>query len=191
VIVDVREAPLHTLRLGGGVAIDQVRHEARLVGGWSSANFLGGLRRLSLEVVAGWAFIPTTLAVVRDKVDEAPRHGPIARATADFHQPRFLSRPSLAVDGLLEAERTLEPTYDAIGARGRLSVPWRPPWPSRPPHRPTDGGCSLEMTFVVSSVDASVATGPKGYHFHREHRCPGSGGESGGVSDLARVCAAT
>jgi hypothetical protein len=37
----------------------------------------------------------------------------------------------------------------------------------------------------------SVATGPKGYHFHREHRCPGSGGESGGVSDLARVCAAT
>jgi translocation and assembly module TamA len=125
VIVELRESPMHTVRLGGGVAIDQVRQEARLLAAWADQNFLGGLRRLGLQAVAGWAFIPNTLAVVRNRPEDAPRHGPIYRAGVDFAQPRFLGRPSLRLDALLETERTLEPAYDAIGGRGRLALPWQ------------------------------------------------------------------
>jgi translocation and assembly module TamA len=124
--VTVREAPFHTLRLGGGIAIDQVRQEARLLTEWSNRNFLGGLRRLTLQLTAGWAFIPNTYAVVRNQLDEGARHGPIYRARADFEQPRFLGRPSLRWKDLLESERSLEETYDSIGARTQNGVGWQP-----------------------------------------------------------------
>jgi translocation and assembly module TamA len=126
VVVDVRPAPFHTVRLGGGVAIDQVRQEARLLASWGDRNFLGGLRKLGLEALAGWAFIPSTLAVVRNRVEDAPRQGPIFRATGELEQPRLFARPTLKLKGLLEAERTIEPTYDALGGRTRLGVTWQP-----------------------------------------------------------------
>jgi translocation and assembly module TamA len=126
VIVEVREAPAHTLRLGGGVAIDQVRQEARLLGGWEDRGFLGGLRRLGVEAVGGWAFIPSTLAVARNRVEDAPRHGLIFRASAELEQPRFLSRPTLRFSGLVEAERTIEPAYDALGGRVTPALTWQP-----------------------------------------------------------------
>jgi translocation and assembly module TamA len=80
VLVEVREAPFRTIRLGGGVAIDQVRQEARLVGTWENRDFLGGLRKLGLEGMAGWAFIPSTVAVVRSFPDRACGWPPSSRA---------------------------------------------------------------------------------------------------------------
>jgi translocation and assembly module TamA len=125
-LVTVREAPLRTLRLGGGIGIEQVRQEARLVGEWTNRNFLGGLRRLTLNTTAGWAFIPTAIAAVRGQTDVGARNGPIYRARADFEQPRFLGRPSLSLKNLIESERTLEPAYDAIGGRTQDGVSWQP-----------------------------------------------------------------
>jgi translocation and assembly module TamA len=126
VMVHVRPGPLRSLRLGGGVGFDQVRQEARLLGDWTHRNFLGGLRRLHTQAMAGWAFLPSTLAVVRSRIDQGPRHGFIYRATGNFDQPRLGGRPSLRLQSLLESERTLEQTYDAIGGRTMLGVRWEP-----------------------------------------------------------------
>ncbi len=126
VVVHVRPGPLHSMSAGGGVGFDQVRQEARLLAEWTHRNFLGGLRRLQLRAMGGWAFLPSTLAVVRNQIERGPRHGPIYRLTGDFEQPRLISRPSLNLHTLLESERTLEETYDAIGGRGMVGVRWQP-----------------------------------------------------------------
>lgn len=124
--VEVREGPFRTLRLGAGVGFDQVRQEAHLVGEWTSRNFLGGLRRLTLRGTAGWAFLPSTIAVVRRQIEAGPRHGPIYRATSEFEQPRLFEAPALVGQVRLESEKTLEPAYDAIGGRAGTGVVWRP-----------------------------------------------------------------
>lgn len=126
ITVEVRQAPPRTLRLGGGVAFDQIRQEGRLVGDWTHRNFLGGLRRLSLQAMAGWAFIPSTFAVARNRAADGARHGPIYRAGAELEQARLAGRPSLRLRTLVESERTLEETYDALGGRLVVSVPWQP-----------------------------------------------------------------
>jgi translocation and assembly module TamA len=125
VLVEVREAPMRTLKLGGGVAVDQIRQEARLISEWTHRNFLGGLRKLTLQAIAGWAFIPSVYGVARDNV-AGSRHGPIYRLRAEFEQPRFLGWPALRYQSLLENERSLEQTYDALGARARNGVSWKP-----------------------------------------------------------------
>lgn len=126
VVVEVREGPRHTVRLGGGAAIDQSRNEARLLAEWIDRNFLGGLRRLELRALGGWAFLPDTLAVVRNSKGVVARHGPIYRLTGDLEQPRFLGRPSLEGKFQLESERTLEETFNAIGGRTLAGVRWKP-----------------------------------------------------------------
>ena len=126
VVVQVRESPMHTLRLGGGVGFDQIRQEARLTGEWTNRNWLGGMRRLNLRATAGWAFLPSTLAVVRNQIEKGPHHGFIYRAGVDLEQPRLFQRSSLTGKSLLESERTLEQTYDAIGGRAMVGVSWEP-----------------------------------------------------------------
>ncbi len=126
VAVDAREAPFRTLRLGGGVRLDQVRNEARLIGEWRHRNFLGGMRKLTLHAEAGWAFIPNTYAVVSNDLAAGARNGPIARTRLEFEQPRLAARPSLTERSRLEVERTLEPAYNAISARLVNGVNWQP-----------------------------------------------------------------
>lgn len=126
IVVEVREAPLHLLRLGFGIEFDQVRDEGRGVAEWSHLDFLGGMRRLTLHGEAGWAFIPSAYAVARGEVAAAPRSGPVALLRGELEQPRFLSRPSLRGRLSLSAERTLEQAYDALGARSAAGVSWLP-----------------------------------------------------------------
>ncbi|HEY8924788.1 MAG TPA: BamA/TamA family outer membrane protein [Polyangia bacterium] len=124
--VETREAPLHTLKLGGGVRIDQIRNEARLIGEWTNRNFLGGMRRLNLHVEVGWAFIPNTYSVVTNDQSTQVRNGLISRLRLEFEQPRFLGRPSLSERSSVELVRTLEQTYDDLGGRVSNGVVWRP-----------------------------------------------------------------
>jgi outer membrane translocation and assembly module TamA len=123
--VQVRESPFHTLRLGGGAHVDQVREEARLIGEWTNRDFLGGLRKLTIHVEAGWAFIPSLLAVATNDVSEAPRSGPIADVTTSLEQPRFLGRPSLHLKSGIEVTRNLEQAYDDISGRVVNGVIWQ------------------------------------------------------------------
>jgi translocation and assembly module TamA len=126
VLVETREAPLHTLKLGGGARIDQIRNEARLIGEWTNRNFVGGMRRLTAHAEAGWAFIPNTYAVVRNDQTTQLRDGPIARLRLDFEQPRLLGRPSLTERSSIGGARTLEQTYDDLGGQLSTGVAWKP-----------------------------------------------------------------
>ena len=126
--VETRESPLRTLKLGGGVRIDQIRNEARLVSEWSNRNFRGGMRKLTIHGEAGWAFIPNTYAVATNAQsgDTQLRNGPIARLQLDFEQPNFLRRPSLRERSSIALNRTLEQTYDDLGGRLVNGVIWQP-----------------------------------------------------------------
>jgi len=124
--VETREAPLRTLKLGGGVRIDQIRNEARLIGEWSNRNFKGGMRKLTIHGEAGWAFMPNTYAVATNDRSVELRQGPIARLQIDFEQPNFLRRPSLRERSSIALNRTLEQTYDDLGGRLVNGVIWQP-----------------------------------------------------------------
>ncbi len=121
------EAPLRTLGFGGGLRIDQLRTEGRLISEWSNRNFLGGMRRLTLRAEAGWAFLPSIFEYIESA--ETTRNGPIARLRGEFEQPRLFGHASLRELTQLELEHTLEPTYDATAARLGNGIVWRP-WAS-------------------------------------------------------------
>jgi translocation and assembly module TamA len=126
VVVVVREAPFHTLRLGGGFTVDQIHNEVHLTSDWTNRDFLGGTRKLTLHAMAGWAFIPNLYAVAANEVALAPRSGPVFDLGVAFEQPRFVGRPSLRQQSGLEFERTLQETYDNLAARGSAGVVWQP-----------------------------------------------------------------
>ncbi len=117
VVVDVREAPFRSVRLGGGVGVDAARQEMRVLGEWTHRNFQGGLRRFTVRGRAGVAFIPNILN--RDK------YGPVFEVTTEFEQPRFLLR-DLRLQTSLTAEAGLEQAYDFRGGRLQAGVIWQP-----------------------------------------------------------------
>jgi outer membrane protein insertion porin family/translocation and assembly module TamA len=57
--VVVEEAPLRSLKLGGGLRVDAQQTSAHLVAAWEHKNFLGGLRHLTLEARPGVVLFPT------------------------------------------------------------------------------------------------------------------------------------
>lgn len=126
VVVQVQEAPFRTLRLGGGVGVDQIRNEARLFAEWTNRNWLGGLRRLRLRAQAGWAFLPNAYAVVRNTEADFPRNGPIFLTSAEFDQPRLFDLAPLSFNAVVGGERRLEQAYTALTGRGQVGVTWRP-----------------------------------------------------------------
>ncbi len=52
-------APLNTLTLGGGATADSVSNNIHLVAGYEHRNFLGGLRRASVQLRPGVVLFPT------------------------------------------------------------------------------------------------------------------------------------
>ncbi len=124
VVVRVREAPYRTVRLGVGVGFEQRRNGVHALAELIHRDFMGDLRRLDLELSAGYAFIPNVYAVATG-ADVLIRHGAVARLAAELEQPR-LFRPELRLDGRLELERGLEPAYAFSGGRARVGTPWRP-----------------------------------------------------------------
>jgi translocation and assembly module TamA len=126
VVVDVREAPFRTLRLGGGAGFDQVRQEVRLVAEWSHRNFLGGLRLLKLRAQPGYAFIPGVREALWPPAGENVRHGAVYLVKADLEQPRFLGPRSLRLQAGAESDRQIEQAFTLLAGRGRLGLAWRP-----------------------------------------------------------------
>ncbi|MFL5320570.1 MAG: outer membrane protein assembly factor [Myxococcaceae bacterium] len=124
VVVDVREAPFHTVKAGGGVGLDQTRNEARLLAEYTDRNFFGGLRRFTVRGKAGIAFLPSVYTYVTNR-DAAQVPAPFGEATAEFEQPRFLFR-DLSAQAILQFERGVEPAYRYLGGRTKLGVIWQP-----------------------------------------------------------------
>jgi len=123
VIVDVREAPLRSIRLGGGLGVDATRQEGRVLGEWTNRNIFGGLRRLTVKGRLGYAFLPTFIAAGRGGGEY--KSGIIFDATTEFEQPRFLFR-DLRLQASLSGEKGIEQAYDFIGGRLRTGVIWQP-----------------------------------------------------------------
>jgi translocation and assembly module TamA len=127
VLVETQEAPFHTLRLGGGIRVDQIRNEGRVIGEWTNRNFLGGMRRLTAHAEAGWAFIPSLIAPESSFGGSASRRdGPIGRAKVAFEQPRLFGIVALRQLTSFDLDRTLEQTYDQAAGRFAIGVLWRP-----------------------------------------------------------------
>ena len=122
IVVDVSEAPFHSIRAGGGVGVESVRQEVRLLTEYTDRNFFGGLRKLTLRARVGYAFLPSAISAVRGDVKDS---GPVANATAEFEQPRFLFR-DVRGQASLTFERGLEPSYAFNTARLRTGVAWQP-----------------------------------------------------------------
>lgn len=126
VVVDVREAPFHTEKYGGGLGLDQTRHEIRALAEYTDRNFLGGLRRLTLGAKVGYAFIPSAWAVATSNTAESPlRHGVIVDALAEVEQPRFLFR-DVRAQGTVGFEKGLEQAFEFYDLRGKLGAIWQP-----------------------------------------------------------------
>jgi translocation and assembly module TamA len=119
--VDAQESRFHTLALGGGVAFDQTRQEARVTSAYVDRDFLGALRKLTLEARAGYAWIPTFYATAAS----GAQSGFVGSLGAQLEQPRFGFR-DLRLDTRLGVERGLEPAYSFYGGRARLGVVYAP-----------------------------------------------------------------
>jgi len=125
VVVDVREAPFHTIRAGGGIGIDQVRNEARLLTEYVNRDFYGGLRKLTLRGRVGWAFIPNVFAALGGSSTQATKSEPMYLASAELEQPRFIFR-DVRLETALSSERGAEQAYSFVSAKAKVGFIWQP-----------------------------------------------------------------
>ncbi len=86
--VNVRVLPseLRAVRLGGGIEFTPIKTDLHVLTGWEDRNFLGGLRRLTIDVRPGLVLYPTSLSnlVLWD------RYLPQGRANIELRQPGFI-----------------------------------------------------------------------------------------------------
>jgi outer membrane protein assembly factor BamA len=86
--VKVRVVPteLRAVRLGGGIELSPIKTDWHVLIGWEDRNFLGGLRRLTIDMRPGIVLYPTSLSrlVLWD------RYLPQGRANAELRQPGFI-----------------------------------------------------------------------------------------------------
>jgi translocation and assembly module TamA len=117
VVVDVRESPFHTIRYGGGIGLDPVRQEYRLIAEYTDRNFLGDLRRLTLRGKVGWAFLPALWNI--------DQQAPIFDLYAEFEQPRFPGRDFKWISSL-DFYKNIEQAYGYIGVKAKTGIVWQP-----------------------------------------------------------------
>ncbi|MGH7440042.1 MAG: POTRA domain-containing protein, partial [Polyangiaceae bacterium] len=109
--VKVTPTKLRTLRLGGGVELDEIKTELHALAGWEDLNFLGGLRDLNVNFSPGVVLYPVR---VNDLVPQPPapfRLLPEEHLRAELRQASFIEartslfiRPEINVYPLLVPE---------------------------------------------------------------------------------------
>ncbi len=118
VVVNVREAPFHTLRLGPGVGFDPSRVDVVGQASWTNRNWLGDLRRLRLDARAGYAWIPDPVRPIRE--------GVVGTLAADFAQPGVFFGDKVDLTARVEVEKSLEQAYGSTSEKFRIGTPFRP-----------------------------------------------------------------
>jgi outer membrane protein insertion porin family/translocation and assembly module TamA len=100
ILVKLEKAKLRSVRIGGGVMVDALKSDVHLTFGWENQSFLGGMRKLELEMMPGAVIYPT-----RFPSFEAPqRLLPEGRFRTEFRQPGFLTgRTNLLLKGQVAA----------------------------------------------------------------------------------------
>lgn len=131
-VIDVKEAPFRSVRLGGGASLDMIRNEVRLIGEFTHRN-LGLaklfnrtylLDKLTVKGKLGWAFLPNVFAVAAGS--ETAKNGPIFRVTTEYQVPRAFGFRTIDFTSSLDLQRTLDFAYDYIGGELKLGFIWRP-----------------------------------------------------------------
>ncbi len=122
VVVSVREAPFRTLRLGAGVGLDPRFTELpRVSAEWTHRNFLGGLRRLSLNGGAALVFLPSLWVLFND---QTPSLDVAFNAGSRLEQPEIIGHnTSLALS--LGVERGVDASYSYVDARAGAGLVYR------------------------------------------------------------------
>ncbi len=115
-VVSVREAPFRTIRAGPGFSFQLSRWQVDVTGSWSHRNWLGGLRKLTLEARLGYAWLPTAF--------NAKTQGFVGLFSADFTQPEIFSH-YIDLNVHTELERGRELAYDYFAERLRIGFPLR------------------------------------------------------------------
>jgi translocation and assembly module TamA len=116
VVVAVREAPFRTIRAGPAFQLQLTRYEVDATVGWSHRNWLGGLRKLTLDARVGYAWLPTFF--------KPTQRGFVGLAAADFTQPAVITR-RVDLNLHAEVERGIEQGYDFWAERLRFGLPTR------------------------------------------------------------------
>ncbi|MBI5534105.1 MAG: BamA/TamA family outer membrane protein [Deltaproteobacteria bacterium] len=102
IVVQLEAAKLHALRLGGGIELDLIRTDVHGSIGWEHGSFLGGLRKLSIELRPGLVFYPTRLPDF-----QSPTHLlPEAKTRVELSQPGVLEARTR---GMIRAEYNIYP----------------------------------------------------------------------------------
>ncbi len=116
VVIDLRQAKYQTVRAGPGLAFDPTRWDAQVQFGWQHRNFFGDLRRLTVDLRGGYAWVPNPFTI--------RKAGPVASLTAEFQQPGAFGR---WVDAAVRTtlERGIQDAYDYVGERVRFALPLR------------------------------------------------------------------
>lgn len=118
VIISVREAPFHTLRLGGGFALDPTRQEIpRGTAEWSSRDFFGGLRRLTFANALALVFVPNLFQGLKS----SENRGIAGLSSLTFQQPEFLAR-DLDLTSTVAVERGVDLGFKYNEARASAGV---------------------------------------------------------------------
>ncbi|MDY7227465.1 BamA/OMP85 family outer membrane protein [Hyalangium rubrum] len=152
VVVDVREAPLRSVRLGGGFGVDITRQEGRVLAEWTNRNIFGGLRRLTVRGRVGYAFLPSIYSTVSG--DENAKSGVVFDATTEFEQPRFLFR-DVRLQASVSGEKGLEQAYSFVGGRTRTGLIWQPH-----PDLSVFPSYNLEVYFLSGKVGTDAIIPP-------------------------------
>jgi outer membrane protein assembly factor BamA len=112
--VRVRESKLRTLRLGGGTRFDVLRLSTHVRTGWEDRNFLGGMRRFSIDARPGVTFFPTRVG----RFETPTRVLPEFRARMELRQPSFFEgRTTGSVSGEYNVYPVLYPLPEDMNPR--------------------------------------------------------------------------
>jgi translocation and assembly module TamA len=118
ILVNVREAPFHTVRLGPGIGFDPARVDVLGQASWIHRNWLGGLRQLRFDARAGYAWIPNPYSPIRQ--------GVVGTVAGEFTQPGILFGDAVDLTAKVELEQSLEQAYSSTSEKFRLGTPFRP-----------------------------------------------------------------
>jgi translocation and assembly module TamA len=113
-VIDLTQAKYQTVRAGPGAAFDPTRWDVEASVGWQHRNFLGDLRKLTIDLRGGYAWVPTPFT---------PRkQGFVGSATAQFEQPGAFGR-YVDLTARAQVERGIEEAYDYVAERLRVGLP--------------------------------------------------------------------
>ena len=100
--VHCEPSKIRALLAGFGAEFDALKTDVHVIGGWQSANFLGGLRKLDIRAKPGIVLYPTRLPTVQEPRALLYEH----RVNATMRQPAFLEK---RLTGIAFAEYSIYP----------------------------------------------------------------------------------